>query len=328
MVGGDQNWTERQRKQVNKLVACELEFRRALKKHKLGEAAYLAFVEYILNDRRNILAARPYFRERQTEFSEGISLAIKNKEIKKLFKFDINYPFISFVLKAINFPPDSRVAEAAQEVYKIRKEIIELNMPLAISRARIFRGKTPESHLEYMDLVQISMEGLINAVDKFVLPYSPVFRSVIIGRITGDLIEGNSETLLHFWPLDKRKIYRANKSLNKNKRNSLNGEGNFDQLSQDVNTGPKLSSPTNPAEIQQLISAATGVLSLDVDIQQMGDGREMGNDGSLMDRFAAPEDTQPDVRYERTELSHVLYNAIETLSKFEIKFLKLKGIFS
>ena len=126
-------------------------------------------------------------------------------------------------------------------------------MPLAISQARVFRHNTPESHLTYMDLNQISFEGLINAVDKFVLPYTSVFRSVIIGRVKGDLIENYSETPVHFYPSDKRKIYRANKA----KKGLTKDDINYTDLANTVNNnGPKLPTPTDSSEIMNLLAAS------------------------------------------------------------------------
>ncbi len=255
----DRDLTSRQKEQVELLVKLEKQFKKTLQNHCWGAKAYKAFIHHITQDRRNILAARPFFRERQGEFSKGISPAIRKNKHKQLYRFNINYPFIEFILRSFNWPKNGKVVAAAQRVFEIRQKIIILNMPLAITQARIFRHVTPDSHLSYMDINQISFEGLINAVDKFCLPYSPVFRSVIIGRSKGDLIESSSETLLHFYPSDKRKIYRANKA----QKGQVREEVNFTKLSENVNcSGPKLPSPTTPAEIQQLV-AASGTLSMD-----------------------------------------------------------------
>ena len=177
----DEDFTQKQKRQVEALINAEKQFKKILQKDCRGHLVYKAFINFIVKD--NILAARPYFRERQSAFSSGISPAIRKGKYKRLYKFNINFPFISFCLQILPWKPGSRVRKAANLVFKLRKELIELNMPLAISRARIFKQKTPSSHLSYMDLVQIAMEGLINAIDKFVLPYTPVFRSVIIGRL-------------------------------------------------------------------------------------------------------------------------------------------------
>lgn len=201
--------------------------------------------------------------------------------------------------------------KAAREVAKIREEIILQNMPLAISRATLFRKKTPESHLSFMDINQIAFEGLINAVDKFVLPYTTVYRSVIIGRISGDLIENYSETLLHFWPNDKRKIYRANK-VNKNEDLTL------DDISNIVNSGPKLISDTTPNEIMHL-KLASSPLPIDAPT-----GLETNQ--SFADILESKEDLQPDIMLEDLEEKNNLTKAYDSLTVFEKKILKLKGL--
>jgi DNA-directed RNA polymerase specialized sigma subunit len=315
----DKDFTAKQKAQVENLVKLERKFKRILQNDCRGPAIYKKFIDFIWkagkNERRNTLYARPFFRERQTVFSKGISPAIQKKSYRSLFKFNINFLFISFVLNAYPWAENSRVRKAAREVYEARKEIIELNMPLAISRARIFRQKTPESYLSYMDLVQISMEGLINAVDKFVLPYTPVFRSVIIGRIVGDLIENYSDTMLHFWPGDKRKIYRANKAQRHQKSED------FDSLSEVVNSGVALDNPTNPSEIQNLVSASTH-FSLDSPAPDTDDGEKC----TLSDTYSDTEDVRPDVMVEKAQTYRNLYLAMEGLSILENKFLKMRGI--
>jgi DNA-directed RNA polymerase specialized sigma subunit len=273
-----------------------------------------------MNERRNILAARPFFRERQGVFSKGISPSIKKRKFKQLYRFDVNYPFIAFALKVLDWAPRSRVRKAAEAVWVARRELVELNMPLAISQARVFRRLTPESHLAYMDLIQISFEGLINAVDKFVLPYTPVFRSVIIGRCKGDLIEEFSNTMLHFYPSDKRKIYRANKA----QKGQVREDVNFAKLAETVNTnGPKLPTPTTASEIQHLVSGS-GMYSLDSPAPE----KDVfdGEPETLADKYAANMDVQPDVRVEKNEIYEKFFSAINCLNLIECKYVKMKGI--
>ncbi len=82
-------------------------------------------------------------------------------------------------------------------------------MPLAINRAKLFYRKTPKSHLTLMDMIGICGMGLAAGIDKWCGTYSPVFRSVCIGRMVGNLIDSYSETMLHFYPSDKRVLYKA-----------------------------------------------------------------------------------------------------------------------
>lgn len=317
----DQDFTKAQKAQVENLIKLERKFKKILQADTRGHLVYKRFIDFIWqsgkDSRRNTLAARPYFRERQGVFSKGISPAIQNKKFKRLYKFDVNFPFIVFALDSVPWGNNSKIRKAAAEVHMARKGIIEKNMPLAISRARIFRHKTPESHLTYMDLVQISMEGLINAVDKFVLPYTPVFRSVIIGRIVGDLIENYSDKMLHFFPEDRRKIYRANKALKGQK------DIGFENLAEAVNQGTALNNPTNSAEIQSLMSASSH-FSLDVPVSQSPISSE--NETTLSDLVPAEEDTRPDIIVENNQLNDALRIAYNYLDNIELKYLKMRGI--
>lgn len=311
-------FTQHQKSLVDGLVRLESSFRRALIKHRYGPAAYKNFVNFIMDIRRNILAARPYFRERQSVFKEEISPILRKRRFKSLYKFNINYSFISFVLKQRKFGPNSDVRKFARAIETARKEIIERNMPLAISRARLFKRSTPRSHLEYMDLIQISNEGLIAAVDKFVLPYSPVFRAVIIGRASGNMIEQFSETLLHFYPSDKRKIYKAHKIQGRN--NGVSAE----VIAEGVNANSDTIHKTNEIEIGQLLSAASHV-SID---SPAPDNNNVINDehDNPIDKYEADASTRPDNQFENLEVKKVLYDSIDKLSIFEQKFLSMKGI--
>ncbi len=308
--------TARQKAQVEGLVALEREFRKALIHDWRGPDVYKAFVKFIVETKRNILAARPYFRERQDVFKSKISPILRSKQDKALYRFDINYPFISFVLKTKKFGENSRVMKLAKKVEVARRELIEMNLPLAISRARIFKQRVPQSYLDYMDLVQISNEGLIAAVDKFVLPYTPVFRSVIIGRITGNLIEDYSDTMLHFYPSDKRKIYRANKA----QKVGVNTDWN--DVAVAVNNGADPQHKTTPQEVQQLIMAA-GHVSINAPVNTNNPDAFTENS---VDRYEADPATRPDNMVEAAEVHDALKKAVRSLTVFENKLLAMMGV--
>jgi DNA-directed RNA polymerase specialized sigma subunit len=178
-----------QKKQIDRLISLEKKFRAALVSHRFGESTYKAFVSLICDQKRNILVARPYFRERQPVFTNRISVALKARDIKAMEKFHFNYQFVCFVMGTRKWGKNSDIHKLASEITSVRSEIVEMNLPLAISRARIFYSRTPKAQLSFMDLVQICSEGLMSAIDKFVPPFSKVFRSVIIGRATGYMIE-------------------------------------------------------------------------------------------------------------------------------------------
>jgi RNA polymerase sigma factor (sigma-70 family) len=313
----DEDFTAKQKRQVEGLVQLEADFRQALIRHPQGHNVYKEFIKHIMEKRRNILAARPYFRERQDVFKREISPVLREREHKALYRFNINYPFIAFALKARNFSVNGEVRRIARQIEKARKELIEQNMPLAISRARIFHKITPASHLEYMDLIQISNEGLIAAVDKFVLPYTPVFRAVIIGRITGNLIEDYSETLLHFYPSDKRKLYKAHKVRGRA------ADMTADDIATRVNTDSDAGQKTDGSEIHHLLSAASHV-SLDVPPPDCGGGEEEME--TAVDRHEADPATRPDVMVEDAQLKSAVHHALRDLPLLQRKLIRMKGV--
>lgn len=312
-----EDFLQRQKRQVDTLVALEKEFKKTLIAHSLGLSVYKAFIRYIVNERRNILDARPYFRERQHVFTQQISIALRQRNEKKLHRFNFNYRFIKFVLDAKKWKPGSPIVKLSKAIMAIRNELITMNMPLAISRARIFYSRTPKAHLSYMDLIQIASEGLMSGIDKFVPPFSKAFRSVAIGRMTGNFIENYSETAIHFFPVDKRKIYRANKLVGRQ-----TDVVDYKELAKQVNKGVEPAHRTTASEIANLM-AASSVISADTPVNTDDEGEEITR---IVDRFAAPADTQPDVICERQDSMRCLAQAMATLNPFEQKLLKLKGV--
>ena len=188
-----------QQRQFEKLVELETTFRKTLASLPEGQKAFEDFVKYVCDIKRNILIARPYLRERQDIFTSHISPLLKKRDVKGIQDFHFSYRFVAFV---VNGPNDSMmkprdfsktdIPRLFKEICDIRKEIVETNLPLAINRAGIFWKRTTQVHLQFMDLVQTCVEGLISAVDKFCLPFTPVWRSVAIGRMVGNQIELSS----------------------------------------------------------------------------------------------------------------------------------------
>ncbi len=326
-------WDAHQRNQVETLIDLEKRWRQAVVKHRFGAWAYKKFVRFISGEKKNILAARPYFRERQGIFAKQISKALKKGElgVPALYKFAINYQFILFVMKQRDWGAKSPITQLSEQIGELRKDIVSMNLPLGIARARVFYSRTPRSHLSYMDEIQIAAEGMMSGVDK----YSPgrgkvsakVFRSTIIGRISGNHIEEYSETLIHFFPVDKRKIYRANKLIR-----HFAGVVDHEKLAEQVNVGPAkkkgeetevedeiVAHKTTASEIADLMAAASTV-SADSSLPTDPDAPEP------VTRFAAPESTRPDVQVENRAALVLLAQAEVELTLFEKKLLRLKGL--
>ena len=318
----------RQRRQLKLLIKLENKFRRALIKHAWGAGVYKDFIALILDQRRNILAARPYFRERQSIFSSKISLALKKRHERGLFPFKFNHSFILFVLGARKWPSNSDVVKISKQINAIRTEIMELNLPLAISQARFFWGSTPRSHLSYMDLVQIHCGGLLVAIDKFVPPDTSKmteeeelqayrsFRAVAIGRMMGDRIsEASSPSSgIHQYPLDSRKIYRANKAKRRMDESNLD----YDKIVAYVNEGViDPAHKTTVEEISQLL-ASNSCVSGDIRIEPDGE--------TTLERCESDMDTRPDLQTEHFNAVLTVRNKIKDLCVLDIKLLRLYGI--
>ena len=330
---------ERQRQQMNHLVALEKDFRLTLQTIKWGATGrwiYRRFIAYICDEQKNILDARPFFRERQEVFAAKISKALKARDHEALYPFRVNYRFIMFAIKRAeesawvkkSFKSSGKLRILADEITDLRKEIVTINLPLAINRAQLFYSRTPRSHISRMDFVGIATDGLMSGIDK----YTPSnkegvntrqFRSTAIGRMGGNFIEEYSETLLHFYPADKRKLYRANKITGRNV-----GLLDYEKLADGVNevakkcedgTVKEIDNPTTADEIANLMSAASTVSS-DSSLPSDPDAPEP------IERFAAPEATRPDLIVENHNAMTALATALPVLTLLQAKILRLKGI--
>jgi DNA-directed RNA polymerase specialized sigma subunit len=199
-----------QQKQVELLMKLEDQFKRSILKYAQSREIYKKFILMIVVKNQNILSARPYFREKAPTFSKKITPVIKDANIGKLQNFNINFKFISFVKENWLgvFPKRSQVY--FDKIEKARRVLIENNLPLAINEAKKFYRKVPENHVSLMDFISAAAEGLASGVDKWCGPYTRIFRSVCIGRMKGNLVDLYSETIIHFYPTDKRILYKAN----------------------------------------------------------------------------------------------------------------------
>lgn len=369
-----------QKKQLTSLLALENEFRLLIQEAGVAEDIYKKFIVYIRDERKNILIARPFFRERQPVFTAYVSPALDQRNYKSLMNFSFNATFIQFALRCRRWnsssekflskfmwwkslpnetdpplvPNEQRLMVIVDEIFKIRNILVECNLPLIVDWASKFYRKTPNSHLTRMDMVNIAAEGHMAAIDKLelaaidqntfeVIPWQgeepdvtvfdkepgSVFRSVSIGRMTGNLIESYSQTILHFWPKDRRKLYRANKNRAKMEPvvsgepvrlwSGLDGV-DFDKLAQVVNIDEKNGQEvleihrTDANEIADLMAASSCISPIDAE----------GND--QMSLFAANANWQPDTRLENSEIMSKMALAIKDLSLLERKLLALSGV--
>lgn len=323
---------EQQFRQIKSLLELEDQFQKALLKHRWGPGIYKDFVDLICVKKQNILAARSFYRERQTFFAAKISPLFKARDYKALAtdKFRMNWFFISFAVKSRKWSPNSDVVRLSKQINKIREEMLEMNLPLALSQAKIFWANTPQSHLTYMDLVQIQSQALLLAIDKFVPPTKSrmshkdmlaayrKFRPVAIGIMIRDRLNAYSDGLLHFYPKDKVKLYRANKLL----RNFMD-EPDYEIMSELVNQGLKDECKTSPEDLSSLV-AANSMVSVSPRVGAGQTARQIH-----LDRYqsiSGDDAARPDVRLEERQAHSMMMTSLTILSVLEKKLLRLKGM--
>lgn len=324
----EESLLQQQRRQLKTLIALETEFRETLIAHPWGTGVYKDFIEHILIKRKNIMAARPFFRERDVTFKAYISGALKKRCDKKLYRFRFNWTFISFVLGCRKWPSGSKLRGIAKKINAMRKEILELNLPLAISQARKFWEATPKSHLSYMDIVQIQCQGMLLAIDKFTpvndarlsekmsLAMYRRFRATAIGIMTRDRINEYSATLIHFYPTDQKRLYRANKA----RRKVQTAEGlDFVAMTEIVNTDLPENEKTSPDELAKLLAAGSTVSS-DYAVSDE-EGAE-----TIAERYIPEEAETSEESYARTEAYDKMRTAIRKLDLVEMKLCRMRGV--
>jgi len=288
------------------LFKLEDKFRDILISTNEGKKVYKEFVNYITEEKGNILSARVYFRERQETFSNKISRCFKEVKPHLLYKFHINYNFAKWVCDNYRGPKRKSLSHNYKKIVELRKTLCENNLPLAINRAKLFWSKTPNSHLDYMDFIQDANEGLINAIDKFVPPYKTVFRSVAIGRMTLNMLTDHNATLMKFSPTEKRVLYRANNA--KVKEKLTNQDEVLDYVKQSFKN-------VTAIDLRAILSAASGLSSID---KKIGD-----SEFTLQDVVPNEEDTAEEQMI-RIETMNRAAIAVENLPIIEMKVIKMQ----
>ncbi len=309
--------------QVNGLIELERRFRRLIVRCFVGRQVYIKFIKLIKKDKKNILDARPYFRERQVVFSSKITPAIRSNDPEALHEFDVNFMFIKFAIDSWGEEIPIKVQQLYDKVREARETLIINNLPLAINRAKLFFKKTPKAHLEYMDMIQIASDGLIIAVDKYCGPYTKVFRSVGIGRMTGNMIDSYSDTVIHIFPSLKRIIYKANSIANKEKITDLSDLYYKVQESfkEDVKKGKSKPKHISEQEFIDLMSASTVMSStVETEIGTVVDMCDLRSE----DLYSEVPTTEEIV--EQKQALDLMSDQIRELTIMEKKVLKMKGV--
>lgn len=320
----------RQREQFKRLTSDELKFREWLLASNAACEVYAAFISEIRDRRRSIIACRPYFRERQTVCVGPITDAMKLRAPEALYPFHFNSNFVRFVLRIHAWPQLHPLRVVAERIRATRQELFETNMPLAISQARAFWNKAPKRTSDWrnvpLDYVQIASEGLLAAIDKFVMPPPEVlsgdsdadlerfrnWRAVAIGRMLGNFIEFFSSTLVHYYPDDRRKIYRANKHVRR-----FGGAVDYDELAELVNADLASSGiQTSGSELRLLMASAV----------HPTEGTPGADGKTVLEKAVAAECWRPDSATEQSLMSEAVAAERRALNVADLKLLRLHGI--
>lgn len=317
-----------QKAQVELLMDLEDRFRNNIIKFSQSREVYRAFILLVAVTNRNILSARPYFREKAKTFSARITPAIRDGDIKTLQTFHINYNLIYFIKENWKGPFPKKCDKLYSQILEARRVLIENNMPLVINRAKLFYRKVPRNHLDLMDFINIAALGLVSGVDKWVGAYTRIFNGVCIGRMTGNMIDNYSETTIHFYPSDRSILYRANSLRFKNEVKDINQLTDILNKSYQEDRKNGIRAPKNkitPQELSRLMAAASPV-SLETPTTTEDAASSSSFTSTLVD---FTEDEVVDSAEEQVinrDLTSKMIGSIRKLPILHQKVLRLKGV--
>lgn len=308
-----------QQQQVEELLDAEKKFKETILRYRQSTEVYKKFLQKICIQNKNILSARPYFRETAISFSKKVTPAIKERNVDLLKTFDINFQLIKFIRDSWLGPFPKRAEQLYHRVYDARRILIENNMPLAINRAKLFYRKTPRSHLTLMDLIGICGLGLAAGVDKWCGPYSKVFRSVCIGRMVGNMIDLYSETTLHFFPSDRRILYKANTIRGRQGIEELEELANAinDSFSKDKEEGKSIPKEIITVSNLHMLMNAASPVSADATVNDENYG---------VYSYVPDENQNIEEEYIRNESMSIILAEAKKLPLLHKKILQLRGI--
>ena len=289
-----------------------------LSSQRISTELYKKFIQLIRVKNKNILSARPFFRENSDTFSAKITPALKANDHEALKAFAINFHFIVFAKKNwIGLWP-----KKAEVLYKrveaARTKLVHTNMALCINRAKIFYRKTPKGHVSFMDMIEVASLGLCAGIDKYVGEYKPNFVGVVIGRMVGNLIDVYSETAIHFYPTDRRILYRANSIRGRQGITDIQElqKAVNDSFAKDLLEGMTAPKPVSVIELSDLLAAAS-LISADSNVGEQGFG--------VYDYTPDNTDNAEESYVKKEEMSNVTRLA-QKLPLINKKVLRLKGI--
>lgn len=306
-------FTAQQKAQVERMMELENVFKDSINKYKQSDKIYQKFLMYIKIERGNILTARPFFRENSKTFGTYISPAFKEDNIEKIKQFHINYKFMKFVIKNWRGNLPKKTHNAWLEHQDVRQKIIENSMPLAINEAMKFYKAVPKNHLTLMDMVNASVSGLCIGVDKWVGPFKTVFRSVCIGRMKSNIMELYNQTSLHYYPSDKKIIYKTNLLKSREKIEDM------DLLLEAVNHYLKENGDKRELELHELEFLVNGSNMKSVET-------EIDDEGFTLYDTYIDESNNLEKNAEKIDILKKIIVECKNLDVIQRKIIRLKGV--
>lgn len=302
-------------KKLNKL---ENQFAKALRSFKEGRQVYKDFTYMINVIDGSLRGAHSYFRERESTRAE-INKAIGRVDLKTLYKIPINHKFCKFAVDKLkasrsSAPQIEKLNNIFSEILNSRNKVINTQLHVALNRAKVFNSRNTQALLEFSDYVQIANEGLVSAVDKFVLQEdgSP-FHEMAFGKIVANLIywAGNA-SMVSIGAGPQKKLYKIRKELSKNYQASAADLSRILSIAE--------------SEINELMSASR--VSYYHSDSKSGD--KTGPDGNVEmyeiddENFTIDESAEQKLSNRQTAL--ILLKLFDRLSLLQKKILILKGM--
>jgi hypothetical protein len=121
--------------------------------------------------------------------------------------------------------------------------------------------------------------------------------------------------MLHFYPKDRRSLYRAHKFHSRH----VEGEYTEEDLLSAINESCE--SKATAEQVRQIVLAASTV---SCDTRPPVDDENVTDENIV--RVAAPEDTRPDISFEKKESLALMQQYIKKLPLLQRKLLVLKGV--
>jgi len=284
---------------LNQLFEEECKFRDKLSRSKAGRKVFEDFIHFIVEEEKNLLTCRVFFRERQKVFSSKVVKAIESNNVLAVSKFKINYKFCTWAMSRAPESLQKQLQPTLNKIIDLRKKVCEQSLPSAIHKAKVFWATVNYSQLSYMDMIQLASEGLMIAIDKYELPYAANFGNVVYGRMTLAVADAHNDTLLKFSIKERRILQRAKRAMQKDVPS--------------IESFVKESfADTNATEITDIVNAESS-LALDTPLEGGGQIGDFITDG-----------VTPEQKATETNLHVSLYKKLSILNKIELKIVHLK----